>query len=459
MSQKKSKSDLGKLSEGIVSWVTTAGKLSSNIKFRKDLTLSLARETAKIHNSSQLLTAPINQAISVKQSGKKWVLSIKSSALSEKQARVSRKIFAKNIAQIASQISPFATTTELMRFLLEYLKNLKLNVGTYRGWFFLIELFTENILSAELAKSTRKYLKKDSFAKINLPGFSGFALKHLPGNCLSASSDKPIFAGEFKESHWEKLLNSLKIKSSDFPQKGALKIPTKLDLGKNSLDIIVRITPACCGFLSNLPGFTSRLLNGFVISHKLLSVGVATPTKLAIFENCSIADKNCSVEISLAEESIWMQKFLTANLQNSACDVEKSRIVNSCLTALGKTLARLHRNRFIHKNFRSDNIHVLNAPGFTKPIIVIKGVELMKRARILTEQRRLIGLMKLSVSLLLCPGVSHSGRLRMLSGYMRQHPPTELDFKQYWRLLEKWSDSEIRRQMKQLKSNTSRSAS
>ena len=69
-------------------------------------------------------------------------------------------------------------------------------------------------------------------------------------------------------------------------------------------------------------------------------------------------------------------------------------------------------------------------------------------ARWLSSRDRFHGLMRLSVSLLECPVVNHAGRLRMLLGYLRRPGVGVLDYKPYWRVLEDWSASKLRRQIR-----------
>ena len=72
----------------------------------------------------------------------------------------------------------------------------------------------------------------------------------------------------------------------------------------------------------------------------------------------------------------------------------------------------------------------------------------LSQRRYLTTKRRFQGLMRLSVSLLNCPSVNHAGRLRMLLGYLRRPGSGRINFKPYWRMLEKWSGRKLRQQIR-----------
>ena len=56
--------------------------------------------------------------------------------------------------------------------------------------------------------------------------------------------------------------------------------------------------------------------------------------------------------------------------------------------------------------------------------------------------------MRLNVSLLECPAVTHAGRLRMLLGYLRRPGAGRINFKPYWRELERWSARKLRQQIR-----------
>ena len=55
--------------------------------------------------------------------------------------------------------------------------------------------------------------------------------------------------------------------------------------------------------------------------------------------------------------------------------------------------------------------------------------------------------MRLNVSLLECPVVNHAGRLRMLLGYLCRPGMGRINFKPYWRMLQRWGTRKIRRQI------------
>jgi hypothetical protein len=59
--------------------------------------------------------------------------------------------------------------------------------------------------------------------------------------------------------------------------------------------------------------------------------------------------------------------------------------------------------------------------------------------------------MRLNVSLLRCPAVSHAGQLRMLLGYLRGTGNGKVQFKPYWRMLEEWSARKLRRQIRDMR--------
>jgi len=71
----------------------------------------------------------------------------------------------------------------------------------------------------------------------------------------------------------------------------------------------------------------------------------------------------------------------------------------------------------------------------------------VRQVRRVTARQEFRGLMRLNVSLLECPVVNHAGRLRMLLGYLRRPGAGRINFKPYWRVLQRWSSKKIRRQI------------
>jgi hypothetical protein len=81
------------------------------------------------------------------------------------------------------------------------------------------------------------------------------------------------------------------------------------------------------------------------------------------------------------------------------------------------------------------------------PEIVLVDLDGLSYVGGVSARRMFQGLMRLNVSLLECPWVNHAGRLRMLLGYLRRPGAGRIDFKPYWRELERWSARKLRRQI------------
>ena len=118
------------------------------------------------------------------------------------------------------------------------------------------------------------------------------------------------------------------------------------------------------------------------------------------------------------------------------------------LWELGRLLRRLHQAGFAHRDLKATNLLVRwdDSPG-RSPQIIMVDLDGLRQVRRVSCRQEFRGLMRLNVSLLECPGVSHAGRLRMLLGYLRRPGVGRINFKPYWRLLQQWSNRKIRRQI------------
>ena len=448
---------------GIITYLTTAGRSRNFSKRRRALTQVFAREIAKCHNAGTLIDAPANKAFRIAESGKNFEIIIPKSARMQAAGRLNRKILAKNLAKIACSVAPFASSCELLRFLQNYLRALDLKTGSWRGWLFLIQNFAHIETQKMLSKSSRAYLKSADFASLREGEFSGIIRKALPDNQLLAKNDSPLTNLEISAENWSRLLPAIskKIAKMSADQK-SLQLEEALQISDQRYPILVDVFTSRCPVAATLPTTLNAHFKSVATADKLLKMGLATPAKLGALQTKLASGKTATVVITQRVATVKMHNFLTDRLTgNARRDSQNQQIhsANCCLSELGRTLRKLHEFKFVHRNFRSENIHIFQRRGESQscPVIVIRGISLMKRALILTARRRFIGLMRLSVSLLLCPGVSHSGRLRMLKGYLLRQGAGEFDFKQYWRLLEDWSDSEIRKQMKPTRNSKRRS--
>jgi len=82
------------------------------------------------------------------------------------------------------------------------------------------------------------------------------------------------------------------------------------------------------------------------------------------------------------------------------------------------------------------------------PEIIMIDLDGLRRVRHVSQRLQFRGLMRLNVSLFKCPAVNHAGRLRMLLGYLRRPGSGRIDFKPYWRELQRWSARKLRRQIR-----------
>ncbi len=128
--------------------------------------------------------------------------------------------------------------------------------------------------------------------------------------------------------------------------------------------------------------------------------------------------------------------------------VERHRLAQKALWRLGRLLRRLHAEGFAHRDLKASNLLVRwDGQRDTSPDIIMVDLDGVHRTGRVSVRQQFRGLMRLNVSLLECPAVTHAGRLRMLLGYLRHPGIGRINFKPSWRVLQRWSGKKIRRQI------------
>jgi serine/threonine protein kinase len=197
----------------------------------------------------------------------------------------------------------------------------------------------------------------------------------------------------------------------------------------------------------------SRTVRAFRLGHALLTRRISTALPLVALEKRRGPVLTDSILITEAVEAPTMQEFFETWLSipprgDTPLTVAQQRqLAQEVLAKLGRMVQILHDNRFAHRDLKATNILVLWAPG-QPPEVVLIDLDGLKRVWLITTRRKYQGLMRLNVSLLLCPQVNHAGRLRMLLGYLRRPGCGKIEFKPFWRVLEQWSARKIRDQIR-----------
>jgi len=126
---------------------------------------------------------------------------------------------------------------------------------------------------------------------------------------------------------------------------------------------------------------------------------------------------------------------------------ERRQLAQAVLWLLGRLVRQLHDNNFAHRDLKATNILVPWSPG-AAPELVLVDLDGLRHLRHVSMKRKFQGLMRLNVSLLKCTAVNRAGRLRMLVGYLRRPGSGRINFKPYWRVLERWSDRKLKAQIR-----------
>ena len=227
----------------------------------------------------------------------------------------------------------------------------------------------------------------------------------------------------------------------------------QIDLGDTTLDVYLK-QPRIRNLRKLLfSAFRrSRSYTAFIMGHRLLSRRISTAIPLAALEQRTGPFLRSSILITEAIDYPHLNTFLVKWLgddseeKHSITAPERRELYRNALWQLGKMLRRLHDNNFFHRDLKATNIRIQRKVGNNTEIFLVD-MDGVSAVWFMTMRRRFRDLMRLNVSLLLCPPVNNSGRLRMLLGYLRRPGSGRIHFKPIWRLLEKWSEAKLRKQI------------
>ena len=374
-----------------------------------------------------------------------------------RRRKLSRRAMAANLAQLFHDRYYFTTRTERLRFLKHYL-DASGAPGSLGGWQLLVEHFARMHTRRQHGQRDRRVFKRTQyFTRLRLPaGWRGYAV--LASKRRMAGSH----AAEcrFRPDQWKQLLRDPRallggegaevVKDSS----SSLIVRRTLRVGPHVLEVYVKRARRKRKWKVLLDCFRpARSMRAFCLGHALLTRRIATALPLVALERRIGPFLVDSLLVTEAVEAPQLHEFLNTWLAippegDTPLSVPQQRqLGQEVLWQLGRTLRRLHNNRFAHRDLKATNLLVRWSPG-ESPEVVLVDLDGLTRPRVLTTRRRFQGLMRLNVSLLKCPIVNRAGRLRMLMGYLRRPGTGRINFKPYWRVLEKWSARKIRQQIR-----------
>ena len=316
--------------------------------------------------------------------------------------------------------------------------------GSLRGWAWLIELAAERVRRTRAARCDRGIRGTNRcFSQIRLS--SSWRARVMLQPCSTCTEQK------FTRDGWLALLSdpAALIDPSDAvvvrESPSGRVLQRRITLDGTELDVFIKQPLWSHGWRRWLaPIRRSRSMRAFNRGHRLLHRGVSTAIPLAAVESRRVGLLRQSFLISLAVPGPHLSDYMTGHL----CETSSTQyqLAQHTLWALGRMLWGLHGSGYTHRDLKASNVHLLSREN-EPPEIVLIDLDGLYRPMVLTSYQRYRDLMRLNVTLLQCGSVNHSGRLRMLLGYMRHAGCGRINFKPTWRLLEQWSREKVQQRM------------
>ncbi len=392
----------------------------------------------------------------VDQRSDRLVLVLTDMHRTRKRRRLSRRVRAANLAQLLHDRYEFTSRTDRLRFLRAYLDAAPV-AGTVRGWQLLAEHFARR-------HRRRQNRQRDRRVRGNNRYFCRMRIGPWRGHVVLASKRRPAGSSAaemtFTAEDWTRALGDV-VSLTEGPDVTVVKdtrsgrvVHRTLTVGDRKLDVFIKRPRRKRKWKVLLDCFRpSRTVRAFRLGHALLTRRISTALPLVALERRRGRVLTDSILITEAVQAPTMQEFFETWLSvpprgDTPLTVAQQRqLAQEVLAKLGRMVQILHDNRFAHRDLKATNILVLWAPG-QPPEVVLIDLDGLKRVWLITTRRKYQGLMRLNVSLLLCPQVNHAGRLRMLLGYLRRPGCGKIEFKPFWRVLEHWSARKIRDQIR-----------
>ncbi len=375
----------------------------------------------------------------------------------KRRMRLSRLARTANLAQLLHDRRDTTTRTQRLRFLKHYLARSGAR-GTLRGWEYLIDRMARRHTQKHHAHRDRRINRKGRyFTDIALndhwKGHVVLASKHIPPG--SSAANHVFTAAQWSEvlSRAPGLLEGDGVEVIKDSPSGRV-VRRRLKVGEIELDVHIKRPPRKRAWKIALDCLRpSRSLRAFRIGHQLMTPGGDTALPLAAIARRNGGFPTDSILITETVPASHLNQFLHVRLAHVAdpqlaglSRTMQESIARNVLSSLGHMVRRLHDNNLVHRDLKSGNIlvHWTLSDG---PSVVLIDLDGLKRVARISMRQRFQGLMRLNVSLLECTSVSHTGRLRMLLGYLRRPGDGRIEFKPYWRVLQQWSARKLNQQI------------
>jgi len=374
-----------------------------------------------------------------------------------RRRRLSRRSRAANLAQLLHDRRLWTTRSQRLRFLRHYLRASGAE-GTLRGWVRLIEPLAGRHSRRVYAQRDRRIFGRNRyFSPLAVGGYRGHVIlaskRQVPGSRAAAVT--------FTVEDWRRALSDPEglftgpdvqvVKDSP----SSLVVRRSLRVGPVELDVYIKRSRRKKRIRWVLDLFRpSRAMRAFGHGHALLARHIYNALPLAAMERRRAGFLVDSFLITEAvDEAMHLNRFLSRYLGPAEGDealpaTQRRHLAREVLWQLGRLVRRLHEEGFAHRDLKASNLLVRwTGREDCPPAIIMVDLDGLRRVRRVTARQQFRGLMRLNVSLLECPAVNHAGRLRMLLGYLRRPGTGRVNFKPYWRELQRWSGEKIRRQI------------
>jgi tRNA A-37 threonylcarbamoyl transferase component Bud32 len=374
-----------------------------------------------------------------------------------RRRRLSRRLRAKNLAQLMHDRGLWTTRTDRLRFLKAYLAASGAK-GSLRGWQWLVERFAARHTRRQHRQRDRRIRGQNRyFHSLSLAG--GWR-----GKVVLAS--KRRLAGSraahevFERDAWRRALADPQA-LVDAPGAEVIKdsrsgkvVRRRLCVGDVELDVFIKQPRRKRAWKVLIDCFRlSRPMRAFRRGHQLLARRIPTALPLAALERRVGPLLRDSILITEAVDAPRLNTFLRTWLSarprgdRELSPAQQRHLAQDVLWQLGRLVQHLHDNGYAHRDLKGNNLLVRWTPG-QPPELVMIDLDGLRRLPVVPARRRFQGLMRLNVSLLECPVVNRAGRLRMLVGYLRRPGQGRINYKPYWVVLEQWSARKIRGQIR-----------
>ncbi len=372
--------------------------------------------------------------------------------------RLSRRSRAANLAQLLHDRLLWTSRSERLRFLKHYIRATGAE-GSLRGWVRMIEPLADRHSRRLYAQRDRRTVGRSRyFTDLSVDGYHGHVVlaskRRVPGSKASGLA--------FTAAQWRAALADPKALLSgpdvqvikDSPSSLVVRRP--LRVGDHELDVYIKRPRRKKAIRWVLDAFRrSRPIRAFRLGHALLARHIHNALPLAALEKRRGPLLMDSLLITEAvADGVHLHRFLTRQLAPSQADdptstARRRRLARDVLWLLGRLVRRLHAEGFAHRDLKASNL-LVRWPGEAAvgPDIIMIDLDGLRRVRHVSQRLEFRGLMRLNVSLFKCPAVNHAGRLRMLLGYLRRPGVGQINFKPYWRELQRWSGQKLRRQIR-----------